>query len=284
MVRALSVAPSLAGPLLRMHFHDCFVRGCDGSVLLDSTANNTAEKDAKPNLTLRGFGFIERVKTAVEKACPDTVSCADVLALMARDAVWPSKGPFWAVPLGRRDGRVSISNETDQLLPPTGNFTELAQLFGAKGLDTRDLAVLSAGHTIGTSSHCFSFSDRLYNFTGLDDARDTDPELDRAYMARLRAKCASLDDNTTLVEMDPGSFRTFDLGYYANVAKRRGLFHSDAQLLADPSTRAYVLRHATGAHRDEFFADFAASMIKMGAVSVLTGGQGEVRKKCNVVN
>jgi peroxidase len=171
-----------------------------------------------------------------------------------------SKGPFWAVPLGRRDGRVSISNETDQLLPPTGNFTELAQLFGAKGLDTRDLAVLSAGHTIGTSSHCFSFSDRLYNFTGLDDARDTDPELDRAYMARLRAK------------------------YYANVAKRRGLFHSDAQLLADPSTRAYVLRHATGAHRDEFFADFAASMIKMGAVGVLTGGQGEVRKKCNVVN
>ena len=65
------------------------VQGCDGSVLLDSTANNTAEKDAKPNLTLRGFGFIERVKAAVEKACPDTVSCADVLALMARDAVWP---------------------------------------------------------------------------------------------------------------------------------------------------------------------------------------------------
>jgi len=187
-------------------------QGCDGSVLLDSTPGNTAEKDAKPNLTLRGFGLIERVKAAVEAACPDTVSCADVLALMARDAVWLSKGPFWAVPLGRRDGRVSISNETDQLPPPSGNFTELTQLFAAKNLDAKDLVVLSAGHTIGTS-HCFSFSDRLYNFTGMDNARDTDPALDPLYMARLRAKCPSLDDNTTLVEMDPGSFKTFDLSY-----------------------------------------------------------------------
>jgi peroxidase len=63
------------------------MQGCDGSVLLDS-ANKTAEKDAKPNQTLRGFDFIERVKAAVEKTCPDTVSCADILALMARDAVW----------------------------------------------------------------------------------------------------------------------------------------------------------------------------------------------------
>ncbi|KAK3135174.1 hypothetical protein QOZ80_5BG0415450 [Eleusine coracana subsp. coracana] len=283
MVRALSLAPSLAGPLLRMHFHDCFVRGCDGSVLLDSTGNSTAEKDAPPNQTLRGFDFIERVKAAVEAACPGTVSCADLLALMARDAVWLSKGPFWAVPLGRRDGSVSISNETDQLPPPNGNFTVLTQFFAAKNLDTKDLVVLSAGHTIGTS-HCFSFNDRLFNFTGMDNARDTDPSLDPQYMAKLRVKCPSLDDNMTLVEMDPGSFKTFDLSYYGHVAKRRGLFHSDGALLTDGFTRAYVMRHATGAYKEEFFADFAASMVKMGGVGVLTGNQGEIRKKCNVVN
>ncbi|XP_037472758.1 peroxidase 1-like [Triticum dicoccoides] len=282
MVRALSLAPSLAGPLLRMHFHDCFVRGCDGSVLLDS-ANKTAEKDAQPNQTLRGFGFVERVKAAVEKACPDTVSCADILALIARDAVWLSKGPFWTVPLGRRDGSVSISNETDALPPPTSNFTVLTQLFAAVNLDAKDLVVLSAGHTIGTS-HCFSFSDRLYNFTGMENPSDIDPTLEPQYMMRLKSKCASLNDNTTLVEMDPGSFKTFDTDYFKLVSKRRGLFHSDGALLTDPFTRAYVQRHATGAFKDEFFADFAASMIKMGNANPLTGSQGEIRKKCSVVN
>ncbi|KAF6990889.1 hypothetical protein CFC21_008037 [Triticum aestivum] len=259
MVRALSLAPSLAGPLLRMHFHDCFVRGCDGSVLLDS-ANKTAEK-----------------------ACPDTVSCADILALIARDAVWLSKGPFWTVPLGRRDGSVSISNETDALPPPTSNFSVLTQLFAAVNLDAKDLVVLSAGHTIGTS-HCFSFSDRLYNFTGMENPSDIDPTLEPQYMMRLKSKCVSLNDNTTLVEMDPGSFKTFDTDYFKLVSKRRGLFHSDGALLTDPFTRAYVQRHATGAFKDEFFADFAASMIKMGNANPLIGSQGEIRKKCNVVN
>jgi peroxidase len=55
---------------------------------LNSTKNNVAERDALPNLSLRGFGSIEQVKAKLEKACPNTVSCADVLTLMARDAVW----------------------------------------------------------------------------------------------------------------------------------------------------------------------------------------------------
>ncbi|XP_051210046.1 peroxidase 1 [Lolium perenne] len=282
MVRALSLAPSLAAPLLRMHFHDCFVRGCDGSVLLD-WANKTAEKDALPNITLRGFDFVEKVKAAVEKACPDTVSCADVLALIARDAVWLSKGPFWEVPLGRRDGSVSIANDTNALPPPTANITELTQLFAAVNLDIKDLVVLSAAHTIGTS-HCFSFSDRLYNFTGRVNPSDIDPTLEPFYMAKLKSKCASLNDNTTLVEMDPGSFKTFDLDYFKLVSKRRGLFHSDGALLTNAFTRAYILRHATGAFKDEFFADFGVSMVKMGNANVLTGSQGEIRKKCSVVN
>lgn len=55
-------------------------------MLINSTANNQAERDGIPNLTVRGYGSIDRVKAAVEKKCPGVVSCADILALVARDA------------------------------------------------------------------------------------------------------------------------------------------------------------------------------------------------------
>jgi peroxidase len=57
--------------------------------------------------------------------------------------LFQSKGPFWEVPLGRRDGTVSMSNDTDALPPPTANITELTQLFAAVNLDIKDLVVLS---------------------------------------------------------------------------------------------------------------------------------------------
>ncbi|CAO2842703.1 unnamed protein product [Amaranthus hypochondriacus] len=277
-------APSLAAPLLRMQFHDCFVRGCDASVLLDVTkvGNNDTEKTANPNLSLRGFGFIDGVKSLLEAECPGVVSCADIIALVARDAVWTIGGPWWPVPTGRRDGL--ISNETEALQnipPPFSNFTFLQTIFASKGLDLKDLVLLSGAHTIGIA-HCPSFSNRLYNFTGLGYGQD--PSLDSEYADVLKArKCKTPTDNTSIAEMDPGSFRTFDLSYYKLVLKRRGLFESDAALTTSPTTLSYIKQLVDGP-LETFFAEFGAAMVKMGQVEVLTGSAGEIRNQCSAVN
>ncbi|KAK9268160.1 hypothetical protein L1049_010602 [Liquidambar formosana] len=279
IVPVIAEAPSLAAPLLRMHFHDCFVRGCDGSVLLNSSTHQ-AEKDAIPNQSLRGFEVIDRVKTALEKACPGVVSCADILALVARDVVTAIKGPSWQVETGRRDGRVSnISEALANLLSPFANITQLKAGFQQRGLSAKDLVVLSGGHTIGIS-HCFSFAPRLYNFTGKGD---TDPSLDPNYIARLKVKCPP-GAVAPIVEMDPGSAKIFDDDYYTMVSKRRGLFHSDASLLDDSETKAYVINHASTLGSASFFEDFGVSMVNMGRVAVLTGKAGEIRKQCALVN
>lgn len=282
MTKIISGVPSLAGPLLRMHFHDCFVNGCDGSILLNSTPGSPSEKESIPNLTLRGFGTIDLVKSKLEQACPGVVSCADILALVARDVVLLTKGPHWDVPTGRRDGMRSAKEDAlNNLPPPFFDTTQnLNQFFIPKGLDAKDQVVLLGGHTLGTS-HCSSFSDRLYNFSGTHMA---DPMLDKQYTRRLKTKCKP-NDTTTLVEMDPGSFRTFDTSYYRVIAKGRALFTSDETLMLDPFTRDYVLRQAgIAGYPAEFFADFAASMVKMGNMQVLTAAQGEIRKHCAFVN
>ncbi|MCD7469183.1 hypothetical protein HAX54_008033 [Datura stramonium] len=234
-------APSLAAALLRMHFHDCFVRGCDASVLLNSTSStgNQTEKVAIPNQTLRGFSFIDGVKKIVEAECPGIVSCADIVALVARDSIVVT------------------------------------------GLDLKDLVLLSGAHTVGIS-HCPSFSTRLYNFTGTFGTQD--PSLDSEYAANLKAKkCKSLSDNTTIVEMDPGSFRTFDLSYYKLLLKRRGLFQSDAALLTSSTTKSFIDQLVQGSLK-EFYVEFSQAMEKMGKIEVKTGSNGEIRKHCAVVN
>ncbi|KAL1191450.1 Peroxidase 2 [Cardamine amara subsp. amara] len=275
-IQYVSRQTSLAAALLRMHFHDCFVRGCDGSILLKSV-NNDAERNAFPNLSLRGFEVVDAVKSALEKKCPGVVSCADVLAMVARDAVSVVNGPWWPVPLGRRDGRISKLSEVN-LPSPFAGIATLKQNFFAKGLNTKDLVVLSGGHTIGISN-CGLINSRIYNFTGKGDF---DPAMNPSYVRALKIKCKPTDFKTPL-EMDPGSVKKFDSHYFNIVAQKKGLFISDSTLLDDPETKSYIQTQVDTAG-SSFAKDFSDSMLKLGLVEILTGKKGEIRKRCAFVN
>lgn len=65
------------------------MQGCDASILLDNTTTIFSEKLAIPNRnSVRGFDVIDRIKYEVDKVCQGpVVSCADILAVAARDSV-----------------------------------------------------------------------------------------------------------------------------------------------------------------------------------------------------
>ncbi|KAI5346675.1 hypothetical protein L3X38_014554 [Prunus dulcis] len=148
----------IGASLLRLHFHDCFVNGCDGSLLLDDTSSFTGEKNAVPNRnSARGFDVVDNIKSAVENVCPGVVSCADILAIASRDSVAILGGPSWNVKVGRRDARTaSQAAANNSIPPPTSNLNQLISRFNALGLSTRDLVALSGSHTIGQSSNSYN--------------------------------------------------------------------------------------------------------------------------------
>lgn len=271
---------TLAASLLRLQFHDCFLRGCDASVLLAPTATNQTEMKALANGNLRGFEVIEDAKQAVEDVCPGVVSCADILVLSTRDAVdmLAHGSPYWQVRTGRRDGLVSLASETTGNIPSSfANFSQLKTLFQSKGFSVRDLVILSGAHTIGVAN-CGTFSRRLYNFSGNGDS---DPSLDRNYAEQLKVTCKP-GDSGSAVAMDPGSQMVFDNDYYVNLQEKRGLLTSDAALLTDGEANN-IVNNAIGSEGD-FLADFVIAMEKLVELDVITGKDGEIRQKCASVN
>ncbi|TVU48583.1 hypothetical protein EJB05_08224, partial [Eragrostis curvula] len=310
VVKGLHADIGFAAGLVRMHFHDCFVRGC----LLESTADNTAERDSPVNNpSLRGFEVIDSAKARLEEVChygKSVVSCADILAYAARDSVALSGGPRYDVPGGRRDGTVSIASEVNDNIPaPTFNLEQLTQNFAAKGLTQEEMVTLSGtfhastacvhatftqglilftrvhagAHTIGRA-HCTAFSDRLYNFSATGD---TDPTLDPEFMAQLQHACpASADDGSVdpnlVVPMEQHTPYALDTLYYSGVLHNRGLFTSDQALLTSAPTAAQVHQSAYGVY--PWKTKFVAAMLKMGQIEVLTGGSGQIRVKCSAVN
>ncbi|XP_040937544.1 peroxidase 72-like [Gossypium hirsutum] len=145
VAKAVAKEPRMAASLLRLHFHDCFVKGCDASILLDSSGSIISERRSNPNRnSARGFEVIDKIKAAMEKECPHTVSCADFMALAARDSTVLTGGPSWEVPLGRRDARgASLSGFNNNIPAPNNTFQTILTKFKLQGLDIVDVVALS---------------------------------------------------------------------------------------------------------------------------------------------
>ncbi|KAL8528784.1 hypothetical protein ACS0TY_006300 [Phlomoides rotata] len=268
---------------IRLFFHDCFVSGCDASVIVASTAGNTAEKDHEDNLSLAGDGFdtVIKAKAAVDAVptCKNKVSCADILALATRDVIVLAGGPSYPVELGRFDGLSSSAASVQGNLPqPTFSLDQLNSMFASRGLSQTDMIALSAAHSVGFS-HCSRFTNRIYNFSGQNPV---DPSLDPQYARQLQGMCPRNVDPRIAIDMDPTTPRIFDNAYFQNLVQGKGLFTSDQVLFTDSRSKNTVNTWASNSQA--FNAAFITAITKLGRVGVKTGANGNIRFDCGSFN
>ncbi|XP_019162808.1 PREDICTED: cationic peroxidase 1-like [Ipomoea nil] len=270
---AVKLQPRMGASLLRFHFHDCFVNGCDASILLEDTATFIGEQTAAPNNnTLRGLNVVDDIKTQLEESCAGVVSCADILTVAARDSVVVLGGPTWNVLLGRRDSTTASKDDANTNLPaPDSSLDKLISSFAIKGFTARQMVALSGGHTIGKAG-CATFRNRLYN----------DSIIDPSYAKWLQSICPQSGDDRSLAPLDITSPTSFDNSYFKNLQCKKGLLYSDQQLFSGGLTDSIVEKYVS--HPAKFAKDFAKAMVKMSKLSPLTRTNGEIRKDCKKIN
>lgn len=271
---------------IRLFFHDCFVSGCDASVIVASAGGNKAEKDHPDNLSLAGDGFdtVIKAKAAVDAVprCRNKVSCADILALATRDVIGLTGGPSYGVELGRLDGLRSTDTSVNGNLPQPGfSLNQLNSMFASRGLSQADMIALSACHTLGFS-HCSKFANRIYSFSRQNPV---DPSLNRTYARQLQDMCPRNVDDRIAIDMDPTTPRQFDNAYFKNLIQGKGLFTSDQVLFTDSRSRATVQSWAS--NPKAFNDAFIRAITNLGRVGVKTGPigrNGNIRFDCGRFN
>ncbi|CAN0901691.1 Lignin-forming anionic peroxidase [Linum grandiflorum] len=252
----------MAASLIRLQFHDCFVHGCDASVLLDptGTASTQTEKTAIPNR--RFTKTFQDAKSSLERMCPGVVSCADIIAVAARDASAAVEGPTWNVKLGRRDSDAAFL---------------LISEFEKKGLNAREMVVLSGAHTLGFAQ-CFTFRDRIYD----NGAKAVNKIIDSDFARKKKKACPAEGGDRYLAPLDTVTPKSFDNNYFKTLMRKKGLLESDQVLYSGGSTDGIVEEYSKDAQK--FSSDFAAAMVKMGDIGVITGNNGQIRKVCRKTN
>ena len=183
-----------------------------------------------------------------------------------------SGGLDFKVPLGRRDGTTFNIEGTNKLPSPFANTSVTIKTFADQKFDVTDVVAFSGAHTFGRA-HCGTFFNRL--------SPNVDPTMDQTLANNLKATCPDGSSPNT-ANLDIRTPTVFDNKYYIDLLNRQGVFTSDQDLLNDQRTAGLV--NAFANDQNLFFQKFVNAMIKLSQLDVLTGNQGEIRAKCNVIN
>lgn len=264
---------------LRNLFHDCMVKSCDASILLDTVAGEESEKASPRNFGMRNFKYIQTIKSALEEECPNIVSCADIVVLSARDGAVMLGGPRAEMKTGRKDSKENYLAEVENFIPNHNDSMELVlSRFQSIGVDTEGTVALLGAHSVGRV-HCINLVHRLYP--------TVDPTMDPTYADYLKLRCPSTDPDPRAVEptYSRNDLRTpmiLDNMYYKNILEHKGLLVVDEQLATHPATSPFVEKMA--ADNIYFHDQFSRAMVILSENNPLTGDQGEIRKDCRFVN
>ncbi|KAI3770708.1 hypothetical protein L6452_01849 [Arctium lappa] len=290
--------PAVAPAILRLVFHDCFVQGCDASVLLDGTDIMGSEKDTPPNQSLKGFDHVDTIKAELESVCPGVVSCADLLVVAARDSIILAGGPFYPVLTGRKDSNRAFPDISYELPSPMDDLPTNIARFATRGFTARETVGLLGAHSTGMI-HCRFFEKRLYKFGGTDQP---DPSMDADFAELLQSICnnthshshspspspslspsSSKSHQEQAMKMDyEGTGSGFGTLYYRSLLQGRGILFVDQQLTAGEETASWVRQYASDVSL--FRRDFGKAMMKLSNTNVLTGANGNVRQICREVD
>ncbi|XP_039683551.1 peroxidase 21 isoform X2 [Medicago truncatula] len=262
---------------VRNLFHDCIVESCDASLLLESVGDVVSEQTSERSSGMRNFKYVKTIKAAVEKECPLTVSCADIVALSARDGIAMLGGPKFEMKTGRRDGKESHVTMVEEFIPNHNDSISLVlSRFQAIGVDVEATVALLGGHSVGRV-HCMNMVHRLYP--------TVDPKLDPTYAAYLKLRCPTPNPDPNAVLYARNDRKTpmiIDNNYYKNILQHKGLLTVDEELATDPRTSPYVKKMA--ADNGYFNEQFSRAVQLLSENNPLTGDQGEIRKDCRYVN
>lgn len=264
---------------VRNLFHDCMVKSCDASLLLDTNValGIQTEKSDTRNFGMRNFKYVNTIKQALEMECPSTVSCADIIVLSARDGAQRLGGPYIEMKTGRRDSRESYAADVQKFIPNhNASISELLSHFQSLGIDIEGTVAILGAHSVGRV-HCVNLVNRLYP--------TVDPTLDPTYATYLKTRCPTPNPDPEAVVYARNDRETpmiLDNMYYKNLLNNKGLLLIDQQLVSNPSTLSYVKKMA--ADNEYFHQQFSRAMILLSENNPLTGNQGEIRKDCRFVN